>query len=311
MNTAIEINHPKKKQIKALKTGQLPLYIMLSIPAIFLIIFCYAPMYGVVLAFQNFSPAKGIFHSEFVGFKWFIMAMNMPDFGSIIGNTVIISIAKIISMQIFSIVFALFINEVINKKFKKIAQTITYFPHFLSWVIIGGIFMDILSSKGLANQFISIFGIKSIIFLGDNKWFQPTIVMLEVWKEFGWGAILYLAAITTINVELYESAIIDGANRFQQAFHITIPQIMSTIVLLAALSLGGILNAGFEQVLVLYNPAVYRTADILDTFVYRQGLLGAQYSLATAIGLFKSVIGMILILLSNKLVLKYANYRIF
>jgi putative aldouronate transport system permease protein len=290
---------------------QWPLYLMLLIPAIFVFIFSYIPMAGVILAFQNFNPAKGMMHSEFVGLKWFTTAMQMPDFGSIISNTILISIGKIILSQLFCIMFAILLNEVSSRYFMRITQTITYFPHFLSWVIIGGIFVDILSTKGIVNQAISLFGFNKIFFLGDNKWFQPTVVILEVWKEFGWGAILYLAAITTINGELYESAVIDGANRFQQAIHITIPGIMSTIILLAALSLGGILNAGLEQILVLYNPVVYRTGDILDTFVYRQGLLGAQYSLATAIGLFKSVIGMFLIIISNRLIIRYANYRIF
>ena len=291
--------------------SQWPLYLMLLIPAIFVFIFSYIPMAGVILAFQNFNPAKGMMHSEFVGLKWFSTVMRMPDFGSIISNTIIISIGKIILLQIFSIVFAILLNEVANKYFMGITQTITYFPHFLSWVIIGGIFVDILSMKGILNQVISFLGFNKIFFLGDNKWFQPTVIVMEVWKEFGWGAILYLAAITTINGELYESAIVDGANRLQQAIHITIPGMMSTIILLAALSLGGVLNAGFEQILVLYNPIVYRTGDILDTFVYRQGLLGGQYSLATAIGLFKSVIGMLLIIISNRLIIRYANYRVF
>lgn len=291
--------------------SQWPLYLMLMVPAIFVFIFNYIPMAGVILAFQNFNPANGMMHSEFVGLKWFATVMRMPDFGSIISNTIIISIGKIILLQIFSIVFAILLNEVSNKYFMGITQTITYFPHFLSWVIIGGIFVDILSMKGILNQVISLLGFNRIFFLGDNKWFQSTVVIMEVWKEFGWGAILYLAAITTINGELYESAIVDGANRLQQAIHITIPGMMSTIILLAALSLGGVLNAGFEQILVLYNPIVYRTGDILDTFVYRQGLLGGQYSLATAIGLFKSVIGMLLIIISNRLIIRYANYRIF
>ena len=314
MSTMIQSSYMKRttmRQIWNKYKSQWPLYLMLMVPAIFVFIFNYIPMAGVILAFQNFNPANGMMHSEFVGLKWFATVMRMPDFGSIISNTIIISIGKIILLQIFSIVFAILLNEVANKYFMGITQTITYFPHFLSWVIIGGIFVDILSMKGILNQVISFLGFNKIFFLGDNKWFQPTVIVMEVWKEFGWGAILYLAAITTINGELYESAIVDGANRLQQAIHITIPGMMSTIILLAALSLGGVLNAGFEQILVLYNPIVYRTGDILDTFVYRQGLLGGQYSLATAIGLFKSVIGMLLIIISNRLIIRYANYRVF
>lgn len=287
------------------------LYAMFSIPAFFVILFNYVPLYGIVIAFQDYNPADGFFGSNWVGFKWFEVAMNMPDFKFIFRNTLVIAVAKIICGQVFSIVFALLLNEVSNKYFKKTVQTITYFPHFLSWVIIGGLFTDMLLTKGIMNQFLGLFGVEPIFFLGSNSWFQPTVIALETWKEFGWGSIVYLAAITNINPEIYEAATIDGAGRFRRIWNVTLPGISTIIVMLAVLSIGNILNAGFEQILVLYNPAVYQTGDILDTFIYRQGLLDAQYSLSTAIGFFKSIIALTLTLLANFLATKYTDYRIF
>ena len=288
-----------------------PLYAMLVIPVFFVILFNYVPLYGVVIAFKNYSPARGFWGSEWVGLKWFETAVNMPDFKFILRNTFVIAVGKIVFGQFFSIIFALLLNEIKNKVYKKTVQTITYFPHFLSWVIIGGIFTDMLLTRGIINQFIGLFGIKPIFFLGSNQWFQPTVIILETWKEFGWGAIIYLAAMTNINPEIYEAAIMDGASLFRRIWNVTLPGISSIIVMLAVLSIGNILNAGFEQILVLYNPAVYQTGDILDTFIYRQGLLQAQYSLSTAIGLFKSIIALTLTLLANFLATKYTDYRIF
>ncbi len=289
----------------------LHLYAMLIPPLVLIIIFSYIPLYGLIMAFQDYNPALGFFKSQFVGLKWFRMAMSMPDFKYIFSNTVVIALGKIICGQLSAILFALLLNEIRVIPYKRTIQTITYFPHFLSWVIIGGVFTDLLSMKGLINQLIGFLGVNPIFFLGSNDYFQITMVGLETWKEFGYTAIIYLAAMTNISQELYESSKMDGAGRLRQAWHITLPGIRVTIVMMAVLALGGILNAGFDQILVLYNPAVYQTGDILDTFIYRQGLLDAQYSLSTAIGLFKSVIGMVLILAANGLASKYANYRIF
>ncbi len=288
-----------------------PLYAMIAPSLALTLLFSYTPMYGLIMSFQNFNPAKGFAGSEFVGLKWFRTAMNMPDFPYILSNTVTIALGKILFGQLSAILFALLLNEVRGKPFKRTVQTITYFPHFLSWVIIGGVFTDLLSTRGLINQLISTLGGKPIFFLGNNDYFQPTMIALETWKEFGYGAIMYLAAMTNINPELYEAATIDGASRLRQVWHVTLPGISVTIVMLAVISLGGIMNAGLEQILVMYNPAVYQTGDILDTFIYRSGLLDAQYSLSTAIGLFKSVIGMVMMLLANALAKRFANYRIF
>ena len=239
------------------------------------------------------------------------MAMQMPDFPKIVRNTVVIALGKMIFTQLFAVLFALLINEVRNPLFKRTVQTVTYFPHFLSWVIIGGVFIDMLSTKGMINQAIKALGGRPIFFLGSNQWFQPVMVMLEVWKEFGYGAIIYLAAITSINPELYEAAKIDGASRVGQVWYVTIPGISVTIVMMATLALGGIMNAGFDQIFIMYNASVYETADILDTFIYRQGLVDSQYSLSTALGLFKSLIGATLLIVTNLFATKKFNYRIF
>lgn len=288
------------------------LYLMILPAVIMLILFNYIPMYGIIISFQDYMPVHGFTGSPWVGLKWYRYLLDMPDFIQISINTVVIAVGKIISTTMFSIFFALMLNEIHKKKYKKIIQTAVYLPYFFSWVIIGGIFVDILSLDGLINQFLLWIGLNEpIFFLADNSLFRETMITLEVWKSFGWGAIIYLAAISNISPNLYESSSIDGANRIQQIFYITIPSIASTIVLLATLSLGNVLNAGFEQIFVLYNEVVYESGDIIDTFVYRMGLVNAQFSLSTAVGLAKSVVSFFLISISYRLAYKYANYRIF
>lgn len=287
------------------------LYVMLIPAVVVTFIFCYIPMYGLVIAFQDYQPVYGFWGSEFVGLKWFETIFRMPDFGQIFFNTFCIAVLKIIFNQLMAITFALLLNEVQNRKYKRVIQTVSYLPYFLSWVIIGGVFITILSTDGVVNGLLEKLGLNSIFFLGSNSWFRSTLVVTDVWKNFGWNSILYMAALAGINEELYESAVVDGANRWKQTLHVTLPGISTTIILLNCLNLGGILNAGFEQILVLYNPAVYQTGDILDTFVYRSGLIDAQFSLATAIGLIKSVLGFILMMISYKMAEKFANYQIF
>lgn len=282
------------------------------IPAVVVtFIFCYIPMYGLIIAFQDYQPVYGFWGSPFIGFKWFETIFKMPDFGQIFFNTFYIAVLKIIFNQIMAISFALLLNEIRNKHYKRAIQTVSYLPYFLSWVIIGGVFITILSTDGVINGILEKLGIGSVFFLGSNSWFRTTLVVTDVWKNFGWNSILYMAALAGINEDLYESAVVDGANRWKQTLHVTLPGISATIILLNCLNLGGILNAGFEQVLVLYNPAVYQTGDILDTFVYRSGLIDAQFSLATAIGLMKSILGFVLMMISYKMAEKFANYQIF
>lgn len=294
------------------KLQEIPLHLMILPGIILTVIFSYVPIMGTVIAFQKFVPSKGIFNSKWIGLDNFRYMLDMPNFTSVLWNTIFIAILKIIAGLIVPIIFALLLNELAGAFFKRTIQTIIYFPYFLSWVILGGILIDILSpSSGIVNEFLSVFGIKPIFFLGDDKWFPYTLVLTDTWKTFGYGTIVYLAALTGIDQSLYEAATMDGANRWKQTIHITLPGMLPIITLMTVLSLGNVLNAGFEQVFNLYSPMVYSTGDIIDTLVYRIGLVDAQYGVATAVGLFKSLISFVLIVLSNKLANKYAGYRVF
>lgn len=287
-----------------------PLYAMIIPGIIFVLLFRYYPMYGVVIAFQDFSPAKGFLNSPWVGWENFEFLFSLPEFWRILGNTLIIAVAKIVADQIGAIILSLLLNEARILFFRRAVQTLIYLPYFLSWIVLGGILLDVLAPHGILNQAIGNFGVEPQLFLGSNSWFRGTIITSGFWKTVGFSTIVYLAALTAINPALHEAAAIDGAGRFRRIWHITLPGIRPTIVLLAALSLGDVLQAGFEQILTLYSPAVYRTGDIIDTNVYRVGLVSAQYSLAGAVGLFKSFIGFGLILLSYWLADRYAGYRI-
>ncbi|WP_110931887.1 ABC transporter permease [Paenibacillus bouchesdurhonensis] len=294
------------------KLQELPLHLMILPGIILTVIFSYVPIMGSVIAFQKFVPSKGIFNSKWIGLDNFRYMLDMPNFTSVLWNTIFIAVLKIIAGLIVPIIFALLLNELAGAFFKRTIQTIIYFPYFLSWVILGGILIDILSpSSGIVNQFLGMFGIEPIFFLGDDKWFPYTLVLTDTWKTFGYGTIVYLAALTGIDQSLYEAATMDGANRWKQTIHITLPGMLPIIMLMTVLSLGNVLNAGFEQVFNLYSPMVYSTGDIIDTLVYRIGLVDAQYGVATAVGLFKSLISFVLIVLSNKLANKYAGYRVF
>jgi len=282
------------------------------LPALIMLLLFHAyPLWGIAIAFVDFNPFKGLTGSQFVGLANFERFFAAPNAVSLFRNTLVIAIGKIIAGQLVALVFALTLHQVRARLFKRSVQTATTLPHFLSWIIVGGVMVQVLSSTGIVNKPITALGLPAIRFLGEPALFPWTMIGLETWKEFGWGAVLYLAALTAINPELYEAAAVDGAGRWKRMRHITIPGISPTIILLSCLSLGGILNAGFEQILVLINPITYRTGDILDTFVYRRGLLAADFSLGTAVGLFRSVIGLGLVLLSWWLAGKLANYRIF
>jgi len=289
-----------------------PLHLMLLPAVIILILFSYMPMVGISLAFERFNPSKGFFGSPFVGLDNFKYVMNMPGIGQVMWNTVYIALMKIVAGLIAPITFALLLNEIAGRKIKRTVQTLIYLPHFMSWVILGGIMIDILSpSGGLLNSLLGTFGMEPIFFLGNEAMFPYVLVLSDVWKEFGFGTIIYLAAITSINPSLYEAAVCDGASRLKQTIYITLPGMAPIIVLMMTLSLGNVLNAGFDQVFNLYSPVVYRTGDILDTLVYRLGLLDAQYGVATAVGLFKSVVSTFFIVISYWCAYRFANYRIF
>jgi putative aldouronate transport system permease protein len=291
---------------------EIPLHLMLIPGVILLLIYSYFPMAGIAFAFQKFIPIQGLFGSKWVGFDNFRYVLQMPDFWQVLKNTFYIATMKIIAGQMVPIVVALLLNEMKRAFIKRGIQTLIYLPHFLSWVILGAILVDILSpSEGIVNQVLQAFGIEPIFFLGSNQWFPSILIISDVWKEFGFSTIVYLAAITGINPSLYEAAIVDGANHMRQTWHITLPGMVPIIILLATLSLGSVLNAGFDQVFNLYGPSVYQSGDILDTLIYRIGLVDAQFGVATAIGLFKSVVSLVLITVSYVLAYRLANYRIF
>ena len=278
---------------------------------IFLFVFAILPMFGIVIAFQNFKPAKGVFESDWVGLQWFEFMFKLPDTKEIFVNTLVISVSKIILNLIVPLIFAIILSEVTGKAFKKFVQTVTYLPHFLSWVILAGVLTNFLSLEGFVNTIVELFGGDPIQFLADNNWFRKILVITDTWKGFGYSSIVYLAAITNIDPQLYEAAALDGASRFKRIIHVTIPGMLPIIMLMLTLSLGSVLSANFDQVFNLYSPVVYKTGDIIDTWVYRAGLLNNQYSLATAVGLLKSVVSTILIVTSYKLADKFAGYRIF
>lgn len=276
-----------------------------------LLLFHILPMFGIIIAFENFKPAKGFFGSEWVGLKWFRYMFLLPDTKEIFCNTLIIAVGKIVLKLIVPLIFAILLSEVPGKHFRKFVQTVTYMPHFLSWVILAGILTNFLSLEGAVNSLIELFGGEPVQFLASNEWFRKILIISDTWKGFGYNSIVYLAAIMNIDPQLYEAAAMDGAGRFKRIWHVTLPGMLPIIMLMLTLSLGSVLSAGFDQTFNLYSPVVYRTGDIIDTWVYRSGLLGYQYSLATAVGLLKSVVSTVLIVISYKLADKFAGYRLF
>ncbi|QKS59933.1 sugar ABC transporter permease [Paenibacillus barcinonensis] len=284
----------------------------MMIPGIlFLLVFSYIPMVGVITAFQDYIPAKGMFGSEFVGLKHFIYMFKLPDIAQVVSNTLVIALGKILLGTLMAIIFSVLLNEIRIKTIKKSVQTIVYLPHFLSWVVLASVVVNMFSLDGIVNQILAFFGVQHINFLGSNTWFQPLIIGTDVWKEFGYSSIVYLAAITSIDPGLYEAAGMDGASWWRKVWHITLPGMLPIILLMGVMSLTNILSAGFDQIYNLYNPIVYESGDILDTYVYRIGLVGRQYSFGTAVGLFKSVIGIVLLLSANQLAKKYTDRKIF
>ncbi|KRE83829.1 protein lplB [Paenibacillus sp. Soil766] len=277
-----------------------PIYVI-SLPGIiYFLLFKYIPLFGSVIAFQNYNIFKGIKGSDWVGLEHFQRMFAYTDFLQILKNTILIGIYDMCFAFPIPIVLALLINEVRIMAYKRIVQTVVYMPHFLSWVIVGGIVVGVLSpSTGIVNHLLSLFGVEPIYFLGENSYIRTILISSGIWKDSGWGTIIYLAAIAGINPDLYEAAQIDGASRIRQVFAITIPSILPTIVILFLLQIGNFLDFGFERVFVFLNPLNNENGEIIDTFVYRAGLVDRQYSYTTAIGLFKSVVGLMLIMISN------------
>jgi len=285
---------------------------MLLLPGLVLtFIFSYLPIYGIIMAFQDYNPGLGFVGSPWVGLENFRMVFSTPQFLRSIYNTFYISIFKIILQTFASVSFALMLNEVRVVSAKRIFQTIVYVPNFISWVIMAGILLNLLASDGIVNISIKALGGKPVQFISNRGVFPWTIILTDVWKTFGFGTVVYLASITSIDPELYEAAVIDGAGRWKQTRYVTVPLLYPIIILMVVLALGNVLSAGFDQVYNLYSPAVYPTGDIIDTFVYRLGLQNGKYAIGTAVGLFKSVISCTLISLSLWVAYRFANYRVF
>lgn len=301
-----------KNRLPRMLKREWPLHLMVLPGLVFVLVFSYIPMVGVLMAFQKFIPSKGILGSPFVGFKNFEFLWAYPDIRRILFNTFFIAAMKILLGLFVPVTIAILLNELRKEWMKRTFQTLVYLPHFLSWVLLAGILIDVLSpSSGLINQFLGLLGLKPVFFLGDNRWFRYVMVFSDIWKEFGFGTIIYLAALTSISPHLYEAAEIDGASRWKQTLYVTIPGILPIVVLMITLNIGNVLNAGFDQIFNLYSPPVYQSGDIIDTFVFRIGIQQAQFAFATAVGLLKSVVSFILISLSYFLAYRFANYRIF
>lgn len=290
----------------------IPLHIML-LPAVgLLFVYNYLPLFGNVMAFQKFRPNRGFLGSEWIGFDNFRYVFSLPNTMQVIWNTFFIAVMKIVIGIVIPVLVALLLNEMRNIRYKRIVQTVIYFPHFLSWVILSGIFIDLLSpAQGVIGRAFAAMGMEPVFFLGDAKVFPYTMVVTDSWKSFGYGTIVYLAALTGIDPNLYEASEIDGANRWKQTLHITLPGLGPIVLLMTVLAMGNVLNAGFDQIFNLYSPQVYSTGDILDTLVYRLGLVDAQYGVATAMGLLKSLVSFVMLTISYIIAYKYTDYRVF
>lgn len=287
------------------------LHLMLLPGVIVTLIYAYGPMAGLVMAFQQFEPLSGFFHSKFVGFDNFKYVFAMPDFKQVLWNTIVIAVIKMVLFLLVPLILALLLNEVTKRWFSRFIQSAVFLPFFLSWTVLGGVIIELFSLSGPVNGLLTAMGLKPIMFMLDNEWFRGIVIGSDVWKGMGYNMIVMLAAITGIHATLYEAAEVDGAGRWKQMIHITLPGMAPILILLGVLSLGGILNAGFEQILIMYNPTVYEGADIIDTFVYRLGMFSQQFGPAAAVGLFKSAISLVLVSLTYYAAYKYNNYRIF
>lgn len=277
-----------------------PIYSMIVPGLLFFVVFKYIPLAGSIIAFQDYNVFDGVFGSKFVGMKHFDNLFAYPEFYRVFKNTLLISFYQLLFGFPAPIALALLLNEVRKMVFKRTLQTVLYLPHFISWVIVGGLVINFLSpSTGLLNDVIKWFGVEPVFFMQEPDYFRSIVVISSIWKEVGWGTIIYLAAIAGINPDLYEAAEVDGAGKWRQTISITIPSILPTIMVMLLLRIGNILDLGFEQIYTLLNPLVTETGEVFDTYIYRVGLLGAQYSYTTAIGLFKSVIGFVLLIGAN------------
>ena len=305
---AMSVLRPKKKigLISNVKKYW-PYYIMVLPGLTFFLVFKYIPMLGSMIAFQDYSVFKGILDSEWVGLNHFKALLTYPDFIRIFTNTLVLGLCKTVLIFPIPVILSLMLNEVKNQRVKKTIQTAVYIPYFLSWVIVGGLVFDIFGVGGLFNNIRNFFGLDTLLAMQKESWFRPIYVLSSIWKDAGWGTVVYLAAISGIDTSLYESAAMDGASRFARMRYITFPLLVPTVLTLFLLSIGSFLELGFEQVFNLLTPMTYSVGDIFDTYVYRVGIQKAQYSFTTAVGLFQSTIGLILVLTFNKLAKKFSD----
>jgi putative aldouronate transport system permease protein len=289
----------------------LPIYTLLLPGMLLLLVFHYWPIFGIIIAFEDFSPFKGVMGSDWVGLKYFIQFLTDDSFWRVMRNTIVINICKLVFGFPIPIIFALLLNELWGNRFKKTVQTISYLPHFISWVVVAAIITTILSpSTGLINKVLNSFGLESIYFLTKTNCFIPIIVMSGIWKEFGMSAVYYIASLSSIDPQLYEAAAIDGAGRWKQTWHITLPGLRNIVIVLLVLQMGRMTTIGFEQIFLLYNPMVYDVGDVISTYTYRLGIEQTQYSLTSAIGFTQSIVNFILVYSANRLSKKVAGWAL-
>ena len=286
-------------------------YLMLIPGILFFLVFCYGPMYGLVIAFQDYYPLKGVTGSKMVGLKHFRALFTDPFFLSVLKNTIVISFYKLLVCFPAPILLCLALNEISNYRFKKIAQSVSYLPHFVSWVVVSGIIIEFLSpSRGPINILLQNLGMEPIFFVAEPKYFRGVLVLSDLWKSVGWGSIVYLAAVTSVDPTLYEAAEMDGAGRFKKIIHVTIPALAPIITVMFIMESGKILNDSFEQVYNFLTPSTYAVGDVISTFVYRMGIQKMQYSFTTAVDLFKNIISFMLVVMTNYIARKTNDYAL-
>ncbi len=317
MQAKIVEKQQKKKQKSGIKYTmslyyrQRYLFIALIPALVYYIIFHYGSMYGLLIAFKDFNFSKGILGSPWVGLANFKLFLNSRDFVTVLSNTLTISLMQLIIGFPMPIIFALLLNEIRISSYKRVIQTVSYMPHFLSWVVLAGIFIEILSpSRGIVNVVLMKMGFEPIHFMASKTWFRWVLVFTSIWKEMGWNSIIYLAALTGIDACLYEAASIDGASRIKQMYYVTIPSILPIVSIMLIMSIGKLLNDNFDQIINMYNSSVYSVADVISTYVYRMGLVDFKYSFATAVDVFKNVIAFMLVIIANSVAKRLGDYGI-
>lgn len=306
----IAVKQEKRGFIKNITTNK-EYYLMLIPGILFFLVFCYGPMYGIVIAFQNYYPLKGIKGSEWIGLDNFVKLFSDPFFLSVLKNTIIISVYKLLICFPAPILLCLALNEIKNLKFKKVAQSVSYLPHFVSWVVVSGIIIEFLSpTRGPINMLLQELGMDPVFFLADSNYFRGVLVISDLWKSIGWGSIVYLAAVTAVDPSLYEAAEMDGAGRIQKIIHVTLPAMAPIITVMLIMQSGKLLNDSFEQVYNFLTPSTYEVGDVISTFVYRMGIQKMQYSFTTAVDLFKNIISFALVMLTNYIARKTNDYAL-